>query len=753
MAEQSGLVVAGMSCASCAGEIERALAGQPGVTEARVNFASGRATVAYDPGVTDLGRLGAAVGRLGYRLTPGGKQDLGAARNSERLGWLRRAMLGLPLAAVVVVLVYAFPGSGWARWLALGLTTPVQFGVGWPILRGGLVRALRRSANMDTLIALGTLTAFAASLAGLATGGSVFFDSSAVVMAFIVLGRYLEAGATSRASGSIRRLLELGARDARVLVGGREQLVPAGQVTVGSLLRVRPGEKVPVDGQVVAGRAVVDESMLTGEPLPVEKSEGDRVAGATVNQQGALIVRATAVGRDTALGQIVALVAQAQSSEAPIQHLADRIAARFVPAVLALAAVTVAGWWFLGGDPVRGVIAAVAVLIVACPCAMGLATPTAIMVGAGRGAALGVLLRGGEVLERSRRVDTVLFDKTGTLTAGKMTLRAHAGALGQDADLALSRAAAVEALSEHPIAAAILAGARAKHLVVPQESDFISAAGPGDRACVGGLAVTVGRRKLMSGHGLRIPDELEAQAAGWENSGLTAVFAGWDGQARGVFAVGDRLKPGAAAAVRRLHELGVQVAVITGDNAQSAAAIAAQAGIRRVLAEVLPQDKAAEVRRLQQAGRVVAMVGDGINDAPALAQADLGIAIGTGTDVAIEASDITLISGDLAGVATALELSGRTLRTVRQNLGWAFGYNAAAIPLAMIGILPPAAAGVTMALSSVSVVTNSLRLFGFQRSRSAGYRPARDHHTRAAALPAPAPEPTTHPAGGPCAGA
>lgn len=535
MAEQCELAVAGMSCASCAGEVERALAGQPGVTGARVNFASGRATVAYDPAVTDPGRLGAAVGRLGYQLAPGGGQDLEAARDRERLGWLRRAMVGLPLAAVVVVLVYAFPGSGWARWLALGLTTPVLFGVGWPILKSGAARAWHRSANMDTLIALGTLTAFVASLAGLVTGGGVYFDTTAVVMAFVVLGRYLEAGATARASGSIQALLELGAKDARVLVGGREQLVPAGQVTVGSLLRVRPGEKIPVDGQVVAGQPMVDESMLTGEPLPVQKSGGERVAGATINLQGALTIRATAVGRDTALGQIVALVAQAQSSQAPIQHLADRIAAWFVPAVLALASVTLAGWWFAGGDPVRGVIAAVAVLIVACPCAMGLATPTAIMTGTGRGAALGVLLRAGGVLERSRRVDTVIFDKTGTLTTGKMTLRAHVGAPGQDAGLVLSRAAAVEAFSEHPIAAAIVAGARAQHLPIPQASGFSSAAGHGARARLDGLAVTVGRRTLMIDHGLRIPAELEAQAAGWENRGLTVVFAGWDG-----------LKPGAA---------------------------------------------------------------------------------------------------------------------------------------------------------------------------------------------------------------
>jgi len=720
--ERSNLLIEGMSCASCAVLIQRTLVRQAGVSDAHVNFATHHATISHDPALIAPGALAAVVGNLGYEATPvsedcEGEGEDERARAYELHDWLVRVWVSAPLAAAVVVLVYGFGGDGWARWSALGLTLPVLFFAGWPILGSGLARARRRSANMDTLVAIGTLTALVFSTARLIGGGDGYFDSAAVIMAFIVLGRYLEARATSRASGAIRTLLGLRVKEARLLLDGEERVLPVEQVAVGALVRVRPGEKIPLDGVVADGHSTIDESMLTGESLPVEKAVGARVSGATVNLAGALTVRVTAVGAETALEQIVRAVRAAQETEAPIQRLADRIAAIFVPIVLVLAGLTFLGWWLLGGDAAGGVVAAVAVLIIACPCAMGLATPTAIMAGTGRGAALGVLIKGAGVIEASRRIDMVVFDKTGTLTEGRMKLRHVAGADGADADAVLVRAAAAETSSEHPIAAAIVAGARDRGLRLDASTDFVSATGKGVTARVTGLIVTVGRRKLMSERGLSLPAELERQAVGWERSGLSAVFVGWDGRVRGAAAVGDTLKPEAAAVVKALHGLGVETAMITGDNARTAHAVAREVGIDDVLAEVLPRDKATEVRRLQAEGRSVAMVGDGINDAPALVQADLGIAIGTGTDVAIESSDITLMSGNIRGVVTALGLSRRTLRTIRQNLGWAFGYNLAAIPLAALGILPPIVAGGTMAFSSISVMANSLRLFRFGRER------------------------------------
>ncbi|WP_156174205.1 copper-translocating P-type ATPase [Mycobacterium nebraskense] len=640
----------------------------------------------------------------------------GPDAQGEQRRWLRRVWLAVPLGLVSLAAPMLFAAYPWAGWLALAATVPVQFVAGWPFLKGAVQQARAGSAGMDTLITLGTLTAFGYSTFGLFAGGPLYFDTAALIIGFVVLGRYFEARATGKASEAISKLLEMGAKEACLLVDGQEILVPIDQVQVGDLLLVRPGEKIPVDGEVTDGRAAVDESMLTGESVPVEKRIGDRVAGATVNIDGLLTMRATAVGADTALAQIVRLVEQAQGGKAPIQRLADRVSAVFVPAVVGVAALTFAGWALLAANPLAGMTAAVAVLIIACPCALGLATPTAIMVGTGRGAEMGILVKGGEVLEASKKIDTVVFDKTGTLTRAQMQLTDVIPGKRQKADLVLQIAAAVESGSEHPIGAAILAGARERGLEIPAATEFTNLAGHGVRAEVDGQPVLVGRRKLVDDHDLVLPEHLAEAAAELEEQGRTAVFVGRDGQVVGVLAVADTIKDEAAEVVARLHAMGLQVAMITGDNTRTAAAIAQQVGIDRVLSEVLPEDKVTEIRRLQDEGRVVAMVGDGVNDAPALVQADLGIAIGTGTDVAIEASDITLMSGRLDGVVQSIQLSRQTLHTIHQNLGWAFGYNTAAIPLAALGLLNPVVAGAAMGLSSVSVVTNSLRLRSFGRN-------------------------------------
>jgi copper-transporting P-type ATPase V len=712
---QADFAVEGMTCGSCAARVQRVLSRQAGVERADVNLATARARVVYRPGAVELDELRAAVDRIGYRIAPLERPEPA----DPAAAWRRRALLAMPLALATVALAM-WPGGvhqrAWARLAMFALATPVQFWCGWPFLREAARRARRASASMDTLIALGTLAAYGFSLAQLAVGGAdLYFDSAAVIVAFLVTGRWLEARATGRAGQAIRALLELGARQARVLRDGAEVLVPVEQVAVGDLLLVRPGEKIPADGEVVDGASAVDESMLTGESLPVAKAAGDRVAGATVNAGGALTVRATRVGADTALARIVRLVEDAQASKGPAQRLADRVSAVFVPAVIAIAALAFAGWATIGGDPLAGLVAAVAVLIVACPCALGLATPTAVMAGTGRGADLGILIRSVEALERARAITTVVLDKTGTLTRGGMELTAVVPARGQDRDELLRLAGAAERSSEHPIGQAIAAAAGDRLGALPEPSGFAALAGHGVRAEVVGRTVWVGRRKLAAEAGLQLPADLDDQAERLEAEGGTVVLAGWDGQVRGALAVADTLKEGAAEVVGRLRGMGLEVAMISGDNARTAEAVARRAGIGRVMAEVLPEDKVAEIVRLQGEGRVVAMVGDGINDAPALARADLGIAIGTGTDVAIESSDLTLVRGDLDGVATAVELSRRTDRIIRENLGWAFAYNLAALPLAAFGLLNPMIAGAAMALSSVSVVSNSLRLRRFGR--------------------------------------
>ena len=565
---------------------------------------------------------------------------------------------------------------------------------------------------MDTLIAVGTLAAYAFSTWGLFAGGDLYYDTSAAIIAFLLLGRFFEARARGRASSALRALLALGAKEARVVRDGQETMVAIELVVVGDVVRVRPGERIPVDGVIVDGASAVDESVLTGESVPLDKQVGDSVAGATINQQGVISVRASAIGADTALAQIARLVEQAQAEKAPVQKLVDRVSAVFVPVVIGAAILTFLAWWVLDGNPTQGLVAAVAVLIIACPCALGLATPTAILVGTGRGAQLGILIRGGEALERSRRIDTVVLDKTGTLTSGRMTLTDAVPLSGSEADLS-SIAFALERDSEHPVGRAIADALRERGTPAREVSGFVAHAGLGVTGRIDGAEVVIGRERLLAEQGVRVTSEARDAAVRLEDQGKTVVYAASGGVVRGLLAVRDEPKPGSAEAVRALRELGLEVVMITGDNARTASAVAREVGIERVLAEVLPAAKAAEVERLQATGLRVAMVGDGVNDAPALARADLGVSLGTGTDVAIEASDITLVSGDIRGVATALRLSRRTFRTILQNLGWASVYNLTLIPLAAAGLLNPVLAGAAMACSSVSVVTNSLRLRRF----------------------------------------
>ncbi len=715
--EESQFEVDGMTCATCAVRVERVLGQTPGVRRAAVNFATGRATIAFAPAEVTVNDLVATVDHTGYQLAPIAEADLTPPDDGgdEQRFWLRRVLVAWPLGVIVMALLLARMDAGWARRTAGALTVPVQFWAGLPFLRSALVRARARSANMDTLIALGTLAAFTFSAVRLATGGDLYFDTAALIISFLLLGRYFEARARGRAVGAIRVLLELGAKEARLVEDGVERLVPIADVLVGSVMRVRPGEKVPVDGLVVDGRSAVDESALTGESVPVDKQPGDRVVGATVNRQGVLTIEATAVGVDTALAQIVRLVEQAQGDKAPVQRLADRIAAVFVPIVIGGATVTFLAWWLLVGNATAGVVAAVAVLIIACPCALGLATPTAILVGTGRGAQLGVLIKGGEVLERARRVDVVVFDKTGTLTTGRMRLVEAYPLPGTVWDDLARVVAAAEQASEHPVGQALTEWALSRSLDLPLVTGFAALPGHGVEARVGDLDVVIGTARLMRERGMDTGGLHDGLVKSLEERGSTVVLAAWDGAVHGIMAVADGVRPEAADAVAELKRLGLRVAMVTGDNQRTAAAVARTLAIDEVLAEVLPADKAAAVATLQQRGLRVAMVGDGINDAPALAQADVGIAIGTGTDVAIESAGIVLMAGDPRGVATALRLARGTFRTILQNLGWAFGYNVAAIPLAALGLLNPIIAGAAMAFSSVSVVTNSLRLRRFGR--------------------------------------
>ena len=730
--------VRGMHCAACVGRVERALTAVAGVESASVNLATEQATVAFDPARTDLVRLRAAVAAAGYELAepqreplPGGAVDREraareAAERRERLKFVVGAVLAAPvlLGSMADVLPWV-PALLQNPWLQLVLTTPVQVWVGWQFHRGFVHDLRYRTATMSTLVSIGTNAAYLGSVAVtlwphafVRHGAMTYYDVSAVVITLIVLGRWLEARARGRTSEAIRRLMTLAPRTARVIRDGVESDVSTAEVQVGDFVRIRPGERVPVDGVVIEGASTVDESMLTGESLPVEKSPEAKVFAGTVNRTGAFVFRAARVGSETTLARIIKLVADAQGSRAPIQRLADRVAAVFVPIVLVIAALTFVAWWVVGPEP-AGLLAltnAVAVLVIACPCAMGLATPTAIMVGTGRGTEFGVLIKSAAALELLHRVDTIVFDKTGTLTVGRPVVTDVIPIAPATEDEILALAAAAEQASEHPLGEAIVARAKERGLALPPIVEFATVPGQGIDAMTTEGRVLLGNRTLMAARGIDV-GPLAARVRGLAAEGKTAVHLAFAGRLLGVIAVADVLKPNAPRAVAALKQLGVSVAMLTGDDRVTAEAIARQAGVDRVLAEVLPEDKAREITTLRAEGRRVAMVGDGINDAPALAQAEVGIAMGSGSDVAIDAADVTLMRGDLDGVVAAIELSRRTIRVIRENLVWAFGYNTVLIPVAAGALYPvwgvqlsPILAGAAMAFSSLSVVTNSLRL-------------------------------------------
>ena len=715
--ERLELPIEGMTCAACAARIEKRLNRLDGV-DASVNYATEYATVAFDRAQVAPEDLVAAVESAGYRA----RLDPAVETERDPNAPLRRrlavsAALSLPVLLLAMVTPLQF--THW-QWVSLALATPVVFWGGWPFHRAAWANLRHRAATMDTLISLGTLAAWGWSLVAiLFVEGDLYLEVAAVVTTFILAGRYVEARAKSRAGAALRALLELGAKDVSLLgADGAERRIPIGELRPGELFVVRPGEKIATDGVVEEGSSAVDRSLLTGESIPVEVEPGDEVFGATINVGGRIVVRAVSVGADTALAQIGRLVTAAQSGKAPVQRLADRISAIFVPVVIVLALATL-GFWLVAGDSGSEAFAAgVAVLIIACPCALGLATPTALLVGTGRGAQLGIVIKGPQVLESTRRVDTIVLDKTGTVTTGRMELVEVVPARGVDRDEALQLVGALETASEHPVGRAIAAAA-GHGLAAPQE--FRNLEGLGVEGTVAGRLVVAGRASLLSDRGIWLPRELADAHERAESEGRTAIVAAWDGEARALFVVADALKPTSREAVQRLRELGLRPLLLTGDNERTARAVAAEAGIDEVRAEVLPSEKVDVVRRLQEEGRVVAMVGDGVNDAPALAQADLGLAIGTGTDVAIEASDLTLVSGDLRAAADAIRLSRRTLATIKGNLFWAFAYNVAALPLAAAGLLSPLIAGGAMAFSSVFVVSNSLRLrrFGPSATRAA----------------------------------
>jgi P-type Cu+ transporter len=742
---KSTFPVIGMTCASCVARVESALSEVPGVISAVVNLASEKATVEYLE-TTSAGDLRRAVKDAGYELGPESEalSDVTAVAKREMNKTRIRFIFAAVTAAIIMGLSFGptFPGSPWIQW---ALATPVQFWAGWRFYKGMWGALKHRTADMNTLIVVGTSAAYIYSVIailfpGLFTSGGLtahlYFDTAAAIIALILLGRFLEARARGQTSEAIKKLIGLQPKTAKIIDNGEEREIPVEDVEVGNILIVRPGERIPVDGTVRQGNSSVDESMITGESLPVEKSTGQPVIGATINKTGSFQFEATKVGKDTMLAQIIRLVEEAQGSKAPIQRLADIIASFFVPIVISLALITFAIWYFVGPQPslTYALLNFIAVLIIACPCALGLATPTAIIVGTGKGAEHGILIKSAETLEKAHRINTVLLDKTGTLTSGRPRVTDIIATDSYSEDEILKFAASAEYASEHPLGEAIVREAVEKGIKTVPAEKFAALPGQGIEAEIDGRKLVLGNLNLIQQLGLTL-DGLQAKAEGLWEKGRTAMFVVINNRVVGIIAVADTLKPESKKAVAALHKMGIEVGMITGDNQRTAKAIASEVGIDRVMAEVLPENKAAEVKKLQSEGKIVGMVGDGINDAPALAQADIGIAIGTGTDVAIETADITLISGDLGGIVAAIALSKKTMSTIRQNLFWAFAYNVILIPVAAgilylvfrdsgvpsglrfflgdYGFLNPMLAAAAMAASSVTVVSNSLRLRGF----------------------------------------